>query len=155
MWPETVKRGKHFLHPHGGPETYKEEQLGLRLAKDRLFKNQAAVLRYGLHMCQRALKNAVKSDETSKKLLDELITKSSGADRSDVGSFAHRFEAVGRGHVALPFHRVALLAEFVEVMAGASWMTYWVHGLDGDDKSDNDENKSMEDLRGAKTQERR
>ena len=52
-------------------------------------------------------------------------------------------------------HRVALLAEFVEVMAGASWMTYWVHGLDSDDKSDNDENKSMEDLRGAKTQERR
>ena len=84
------------------------EQLGLRLAKDRWFKNQATVLRYGLHMSQRALENAAKPDEPSKKLLDELITKSSGADRSDVGSFAHRFEAitevaeVGRGHVALP-----------------------------------------------------
>ena len=52
-------------------------------------------------------------------------------------------------------HRVALLAELAEVMSGTSWMTYWVHGLDSDDKSDSDENKSMEDLRGAKTQERR
>ena len=64
------------------------EQLGLRLAKDRLFRNQAAVLRCGLHMTQKTLENAVTSDETSKKLLHEFITKSSGADRSDIGSFA-------------------------------------------------------------------
>ena len=64
------------------------EQLGLRLAKERLFHNQAAVLRCGLHMTQRTLETAVNSDETSKKLLHELITKTSGADRSDVGSFA-------------------------------------------------------------------
>jgi len=64
------------------------EQLGLRLAKERIFRNQAAVLRCGLHMTQRTLENAVTSDERSKKLLHEFITKSSGADRSDIGSFA-------------------------------------------------------------------
>ena len=64
------------------------EQLGLRLAKDRLFRNQAAVLRCGLHMTQKTLENAVNSDESSKNLLHEFITKSSGADRSDIGSFA-------------------------------------------------------------------
>ena len=64
------------------------EQLGLRLAKDRIFRNQAAVLRCGLHMAQRTLENAVSSDAHSKKLLHEFITKTSGADRSDIGSFA-------------------------------------------------------------------
>ena len=64
------------------------EQLGLRFAKEKIFRNQAAVLRCGLHMTQRTLENAVNSDETAKKLLHELILKSSGADRSDVGSFA-------------------------------------------------------------------
>ena len=64
------------------------QQLCLRLAKDRVFRNQVAVLRCGLHMTQRTLETAVMSDETSKKLLHELINKSSGADRSDVGSFA-------------------------------------------------------------------
>ena len=39
-------------------------------------------------MTQRTLETAVTSDDTSKKLLHELISKSNGADRSDVGSFA-------------------------------------------------------------------
>ena len=82
---KTLLAGKVVVSTADGEAA---EQLGLRLAKVRLFPNQAAVLRCGLHMTQRTLENAVKSDETAKKLLHELIFKSSGADRSDVGSFA-------------------------------------------------------------------
>ena len=68
---KTLLAGKVMVSTADGEAA---EQLGLRLAKDRLFRNQAAVLRCGLHMTQRTLENAVMSDETSKKLLHELIT---------------------------------------------------------------------------------
>ena len=82
---KTILAGKVVVSTADGEAA---EQLGLRLAKERLFRNQAAVLRCGLHMTQRTLENAVMSDETSKKLLHELIVKSSGSDRKDLGSFA-------------------------------------------------------------------
>ena len=82
---KTLLAGKVMVATADGEAA---EQLGLRLAKERLFPNQVAVLRCGLHMTQRTLENAVMSDEASKKLLHELIIKSSGADRGDVGSFA-------------------------------------------------------------------
>jgi len=62
------------------------EQLGLRLAKERVFKNMAAVLRCGLHMTQRTLETAVQSDDHCKNLVHQFITKASGG-KDDPGSF--------------------------------------------------------------------
>lgn len=63
------------------------EQLGLRLAKEKLFINQKAVLRCGLHMTQKTLENAVLQDPHSKAILDEFVLKASGSSRNDPGAF--------------------------------------------------------------------